>query len=310
MNFIEIKNEYITSLCDIITQYIYQGFQSIYENALNYKRKNNVEMDELRIFQDLLRNIIPNWSSVVLEREVARIKICSKKGDLLDLLLKMIIKAQLYIYFTDLNNTLYLKKEIYENINFNEFIHKVYINAARELFNNPFLFKVYEVSPKDIKINQKETFFLIKESIKLTVRNLIPLELLLQEFVEFDNTNINVKLLTEHKKSENNLLSNIKKLELDKKELSNKQDGGKDIPLINTIGENVMEKVFSTFNIKETLPNLVDINDVHSVVSTTIKLKSHHTLSNFLKESPKNIMSDTIKQSAIEDYDAIYNNDN
>lgn len=301
MNYIEIRNDITLILSDILAPFIYQGFQSIYENALSYKKKNNIESDELRIFQDLLRNIIPNWNNVVLEREVARIKICSKKGDTLETLLKMIIKAQIYIY-TNSSNSRYLKKELYENINFNDFIHKVYLNCARDLFNNPFLFKTFEVSPKDIKLNQKEAILIIKNCIRTTIKNSIPIELILQEFIEFDTDNISVKLVTDEKIN----MSNLKKLELDKK----KDTDRKDIPLINTVGENIMDKVFSSFNIKETLPNLVDANDVNSVVaSQTQKYNSHHTISNFLKAAPPDIVSESIKQSAIDHYDAIYNND-
>jgi hypothetical protein len=201
-------------------------------------------------------------------------------------------------------------KEFYDQISFSEFIHKTYINVARELFNNPFLFRLQDISPQIIKSNQRECILLIKDSIKATIRNLIPLELLLTEFLNFnEKEEVNsVKVLAQ---SDNKLiLSNPKRLELEHKyDKQDKQDSKKDIPLLNTVGENVMEKVFSSFNIKETLPNLVDMNDVESVVSNSIKLKSHHTLSNFLKEPPKNIMTETIKQSAIEEYDAVYNND-
>ena len=304
MNFIEIRNEYITHLSDNINQYIYQGFQSIYDNAVNYKKKNKVEFDELRIFQDLLRNIIPNWNNIILDREVARIKICSKKGDTLDLLLKMILKAHIHIHTNNLSESQYLKPELYENINFTDFIHKVYINSAREFFNNPFLFTIYEVSPKEIKMNQKEALEIIKNSIVKTIKNLIPIELFLYDFKEC--CNVNVKLLTDEALPSVNI-NNIKRLELDKKSINEKQEGG-EIPLINTVGQNVMDKVFSSFNIKETLPNLVDANDVESVISIS-NYKSHHTISNFLKEPPPQVLTESIKQSAIEEYDAIYNND-
>ena len=330
INFIEIKNEYTILLCDIISPYIYQGFQSIYESAVAYKNKNNVDIDELRIFQDLLRNVVPNWNNVVLDREVARIKICSKRGELLESLLKTIVKAHLHIFSVqgDLNDSLYLKKELYEKINFTDFIHKLYVNIAREVFNNPFLFRVAGIAPKDIKANQREVLTIIKDLIKQTTRSLIPLELLIQEFIEFNSTKFTLKLVTEDNRvekipQENALMSNPKKLQLEHKGgdvinggsspvvKESVGSGRNEIPLLNTVGQNVMDKVFSSFNIKESLPNLVDMDDVESVVSKshTINYKSHHTLSNFLKEAPKNIVSDTIKQSAIEDYDAIYNND-
>jgi len=306
INFLEIKNDHTNTLTEIISPYMYQGFQSIYESALAYKKKNNIEIDEHRIFQDLLRNVVPNWNSVVLDREVARIKICSKKGDLLEKLVKSIIKATLHIHCmsNSLSESTYLKKEIYETVNFSDFIHKAYVDIARELYNNPFLFRTYEVSPVTIKANQRDTLVLIKDRIKSTLRNLIPLEILLQEFLEYDDIKISVKLLTEDKNN-NQIVSNPKKLDLEKKSA----EGGTSIPLLNTVGENVMDKVFSSFQIKETLPNLVDMNDVESVISNSMKLNSHHTLSNFLKEPPPNIHTETIKQSAIEDYDAVYNND-
>jgi hypothetical protein len=45
------------------------------------------------------------------------------------------------------------------------------------------------------------------------------------------------------------------------------------------------------------------------VAKTLCKDRLEYQVSNFLKEPPPNIHTETIKQSAIEDYDAVYNND-
>ena len=58
---VELKNEYLTMLCDLLTVPIYQGISSIFDAAVEHKNKSGTNIDELRIFQDLLKNVVPKW---------------------------------------------------------------------------------------------------------------------------------------------------------------------------------------------------------------------------------------------------------
>lgn len=268
---LEAKQEYTTILCNILAPYVYQGFQSIYNTALSFKKKNNVEASELRIFQDLLRNIIPNWNCSVLGQEVKRIKIMSKYGDTLEKLLHAIMKATLQIQTMrmDLSECRPLVQEA-STPDLAIFIHKVYIASAREFFNNPLLFSSVNISPKQTKDNQKEALCLIRHAISVAIMELLPLDAILSDFLDF-TPNKRVEAVGE-------------------------------IQLLNTEGNGKIAEVLSNFNVRQAVPALVDELDVRTVMSdvkNTPVVASHHTLTNFLKEVP--VLESEIKQSALPD---------
>lgn len=330
ISYVNAKKEYQTILINILTPLIFQGFQSIYETSRNYKMKNNIKTDELRIFQDLLRNIVPNWSASVLEQEVRRIKIMSKYGDTLDKLLVAIVKANLHIQtmHTDFSNTKYIKNETYENVSFTDFIHKVYIQAAREIFNNPYLFSSC-VSTKEIKENQKEVLYLIKESIKISFKDVVPLDKVVSEFLENHQTvnqEISVSLLgdepnkviTKTQPNEFNTQKvpdeqisklskpnqNYNQLQLEYNET--KKNPNQEISLLSTVHGNIADKIFSSLNIQEAKPQLVEEMDVRTVTESTFQNKIGHTISAFLKDAP---VESEIKQSVVDDFIDVYQND-
>ena len=66
----------------------------------------------------------------------------------------------------------------YKSIKTQDFIHLVYIECAREIWNNPYLM-YHQYPPIELKRNQRDTINLIKESIKEAIRKLLPLKALL-----------------------------------------------------------------------------------------------------------------------------------
>ena len=93
MNFlVETKTEYTYQLINIITPYLYEGFKSIYEEAKKISKKG----EELKVFQTCLRRI-PSWSADTIKAETKRISTDSNCSDILDDLLKAVIKANIMI---------------------------------------------------------------------------------------------------------------------------------------------------------------------------------------------------------------------
>ena len=72
------RDEYIDQLKSIITPLLIQGFNSIYEDALEFSRGKNI----LYKFQELLKEI-PNWNQTILQAESKRIK--QKCGYIMDI---------------------------------------------------------------------------------------------------------------------------------------------------------------------------------------------------------------------------------
>lgn len=181
MNYlVEVKKEYTITLVNILTPLIYQGMESIYNDAKKASTTDNV----LKIFQGFLRRV-PKWNNDLIENETNRILSNSRCADWIHDLIKAVIKSNIIILT---NNFMYkrkqseLDKNYYEQISLNDFIHKVYIECAREIWNNPYLF-FDEYSPIDLKRNQRDTISLIKDSIREAIRKMLPVKHILKEYL-------------------------------------------------------------------------------------------------------------------------------
>jgi len=176
MFLVETKTEYTTQLVNILYPYIYEGIYSIYQDSIEVCK----ESEELKTFQQLLRKI-PKWNQHLINNETIRIKKMSNQGELIDDLIKAVIKANIMI----LTNTDPSKKDkikINHTITTEFFIHNCYIEVARNVFNNPFLF-FHKYSNYELKRNQCKSNELIKDSIKDAIRKMLPLNLILKEYL-------------------------------------------------------------------------------------------------------------------------------
>jgi hypothetical protein len=64
-----------------------------------------------------------------------------------------------------------------------DFIHKVYINVARKIYKNVYLFEI-DVMPLQIQKHNRELEILIQEGILNTIRESIPVEAILKQYME------------------------------------------------------------------------------------------------------------------------------
>ena len=93
MNFlIETKQEYTIHLVNAMYPLIYEGLQSIYEDA----RKMSTANDELVNFQRLLK-AIPSWNPMMIDSEYNRILRMNTLGKTIEDLLKAVIKANIVV---------------------------------------------------------------------------------------------------------------------------------------------------------------------------------------------------------------------
>ena len=219
LNFlVETKNEYTIHLVNILTPLIFEGIQSIYIEALNISNTDNV----LKIFQSFLK-IIPKWNRELINKEASRITNSTQSYGWLNDLVKATIKANLVIliYNPTVKTQTKIDQSFYQNINITDFIHKVYCECARELWNNPDLL-FHNYPPLEIKRNQRQCLSIIKDCIREAIRKLIPvrhiLKIYLGEDIEFNNINDEFeKVLTDAE--EKNLPKMIKK-DLEDKQLA------------------------------------------------------------------------------------------
>ena len=121
-----------------MTPLIFEGLQSIYKDARKTCNEEQGTCDLLKIFQSYLRQI-PKWTQDILNNESNRITNSSQSYGWLNDLIKATLKANLVILMHNptCNKQVKIDHSYYQNIRTSEFIHKVYIECARELYNNP-----------------------------------------------------------------------------------------------------------------------------------------------------------------------------
>jgi hypothetical protein len=260
--FVEKKNEYTINLVNVLSPLIYEGLTSIYTEALNV---SNCADNILKVFQSFLRKI-PKWTPEMIKGETDRILKSSKSVNWLSNLVKATIKANMIIltYNPHLKLQNKIDPKYYKNINLEDFIHKIYIECARELWNNPYLM-YHQYPPIELKRNQRDTIILVKDAIKEAIRRLLPLKELLEIYLDdelelnnipdFDRTITEIgerniqKLINEDLKDD---LKNNLKEEIDNKLNNNqyeiKQQGGNDNESQTLIQKDLNSKILDIIN--------------------------------------------------------------
>lgn len=176
----ESKNEWGSRLVTILTPLIIDGYKSILEESIKLCKENG-EMDKyLMTFQNLISRI-PKWNSQIIENE--RKRICEKSGcNYLEDLVTCVHIIQLKILTA--MRVGQKQKKIDINIpKLDDFIHKTYINVARKIYKNVYLFEI-NVSPLTIQKNYREIEIIIQECILNTLRESIPVETILKAYMD------------------------------------------------------------------------------------------------------------------------------
>jgi len=178
--FVETKSEYTTQLVNVLTPLIFEGLRSIYSEALKLSNDSN---NVLSVFQSFLKRI-PKWNPEMIKQETDRIMNNSKSYSWLPDLVKATVKANIIIltYNPSSRNPPKIDPKYYKDIKIEEFIHKIYIECARELWNNPYLM-YHQYTPIELKRNQRDTIFAIKDSIREAIRKLLPVKQILEIYL-------------------------------------------------------------------------------------------------------------------------------
>ena len=189
INFlVEKRNDYTIHLVNTIAPLVFEGIRAIYKEAQSV----STDTDVLKIFQSLLKRI-PKWNTSMIENETSRILNSRRSFNWLNDLIKATIKANIIILMHNpsMKDTVTVDPKHYKDIKTQDFIHLVYIECAREIWNNPYLmYHIY--SPIDIKRNQRDCIILIKECIKEALRKLLPVKYILDLYLG-DEAIINMK---------------------------------------------------------------------------------------------------------------------
>lgn len=176
----ESKNEWGARLLVILTPLIIEGFRSIFEEAHRLCKENREIEKYLMTFQNLITRI-PKWNGNIIETETRRIiekSCCNYLEDLVTCI--HIIQLKL---LTLMRVGQYQKKIDINIPKLEDFIHKIYINVARKIYKNVYLFEI-KISPLEIQKNNRELEIIVQECILNTVRDSIPVETILKAYMD------------------------------------------------------------------------------------------------------------------------------
>jgi hypothetical protein len=176
----ESKNEWGARLLTILTPLIIEGFKSIFDESYTLCKNNNETDKYLMTFQNFITRI-PKWNPIIIETE--RKRIIERSGcSYLEELVTCIHIIQLKLLTA--MRVGQKQKKIDINIpKLDDFIHKVYINVARKVYKNVYLFEV-NMLPLQTQKHNRELELIIQECILNAVRDSIPVENILRAYMD------------------------------------------------------------------------------------------------------------------------------
>lgn len=174
------KNEWCARLINILTPVTIQGVKSIFDEAHNLCREND-EMDKyLMTFQTFLSRV-PKWNNTIIETERKRI-VEASGCTYLEELITCVHVIQLKT-LTCVRVGQKQKKVDIDVPSVDDFIHKVYVNVARKIYTNIYLFEK-NIAPLQVQKHNRELELIIKECIMNSVRESIPVETILRAYMD------------------------------------------------------------------------------------------------------------------------------
>ena len=168
-------------LATLINTPISDGFWSIYNTSKELCDRNSQPDQILRTFQNLLTKI-PEWNNDVLKTEVERIVKTTKCTYLDDLLMGVFIA-----YMKSFASIHYRGSSSHVDIDFDrptmeKFIHHLYIQSARKVWQVAYLFKTLGISSEQQARNRQEIEKIINECLEHVIRSFLPWESIAKQF--------------------------------------------------------------------------------------------------------------------------------
>ena len=179
-NLHESRNEWCCRLVSIFTPLVQEGLKSLFDESWKMCIDNN-ELDKyLMTYRNLLSRV-PKWNEELLEEERKRIIERSSCNYLEDLISCVHIIQLKILTCIRVGNK---QKKIDISIpKLDKFIHKVYINAARKMYKNTYLYDK-NVNALDKQKNAREIENIIQECIMMAIRESIPTEEIIRAYMD------------------------------------------------------------------------------------------------------------------------------
>lgn len=179
-NLTESRNEWCSRLVSILSPRIMEGIRSIFNESWKVSVENNEVDKYLMTFQNFICRV-PKWNTIIIDEE--RKRIIEKSGcNYLEDLITCVHVIQLKVLTCVRVGTRQKKIDI-SIPKLNDFLHKIYINVARKIYKNAYLFDK-NASPLAQQKNSREFEIIIEECILKTIRDSIPTEAIVRAYLD------------------------------------------------------------------------------------------------------------------------------
>lgn len=258
-NLYESKNEWASRLVNILTPAVIDGVRSIFNESYKLCMDNEEEEKYLMTFQNLLARVA-KWNGTIIDEETKRISNISKCEYLEDLVTCVHI-----VHLKALTSIRVASKQKKVDINIpkiNDFIHKVYIVVARNVYKNVYLFEK-GIAPLQYQKNMRELEIIVKESILTTIREGIPVADILRAYIdetteEEEIVEENVEIIHPENEEKDDSSGNNVEVNTDDTTIVNSDDDSNKLSVQKAGGESA-----SVETIKDTETKKVSSNEEH-----------------------------------------------
>ena len=176
----DAKTEWTKQLTNILTIPIYEGFKSLYDDAIKETDPRYQEFSELQLFQEYLKKI-PKWNQTIIDSETERIIQRTKVNYLDDVITTVFlcnVQVLSVVRLKNPDNEIDIKVPKVKN-----FIHRCYMECGREIYQNAYLFDTDDLPTYEIQKNNREILNIIKEGIIEAVRKLLPVKDIIKNYI-------------------------------------------------------------------------------------------------------------------------------
>lgn len=176
---VEAKREYLGQLSDIMCPVMIENFEKMYDEAYTMSKGRKV----LIMFQKLLKEV-PNWSEAMSKQHTDAIS--NRIAWFNDLLAAVFVSCVKILSSVRLGKD---NKKISLKLPTNEiFVQTCYNNVAKDLYKDPYIF---HESQNEYERND-QLYQRISTAIEASVRELIPVQQILQTYMSQDNKDIDI----------------------------------------------------------------------------------------------------------------------
>jgi len=172
-------------LVGLLVSPVADGFWSICDSAEELCKRNGQIDQILRTFQNMLTRI-PDWTESTLSTEVERIiKVsgCTYMDDLLMGVFISYMKSFASLHYRGSSSEI---KIDFDRPTFAKFVHELYKQSARKLWQMAYYFKTVGVSTEQQARNRQEVEKVVTDCMEQTIRSFLPWEAIAKKYFADD----------------------------------------------------------------------------------------------------------------------------